>query len=78
MSSVEGEIQLTFYKRTDASDLLYLVELSEDLIHWRAGHDAVEAADAGARADGAVAFRVRSETTDPTLQFMRVRVERAP
>jgi hypothetical protein len=78
MSSVDGRIQLTFYKRTDASDLLYVVEVSEDLIHWRAGSDAVEAPDAGSRADGAVAFRVRSEATDPRLQFMRVRVERAP
>jgi hypothetical protein len=72
-----GRVTLQFGKRANATDLEYIVELSNDLFEWRRSDDlpAVPAPNGG---EGLSSFELGQDGSTAGVQFMRVRVQRNP
>lgn len=67
-------LTLTYYERTDADDLTYLVEVSENLIDWHSGAEHTEEVN---RSDESPiqTVTIRALSNNPERLFMRVVVQ---
>lgn len=76
----EGRLQIDFFRRPDASDLEYVVEVSSDLVTWDASSTRVEAVSpaTGLNDPSAVCYRATQPVTGQAKQFLRVRVIQRP
>ena len=70
-----GHAGVEFTKRSVATDLLYQVEVSENLLEWRDGTSEVEEVPPSGSASRSV-FLSRSEMTASESQYFRLRVSR--
>jgi hypothetical protein len=74
--TASGWAGVSFRPRPGASDLVYQVEVSDDLFHWRDGAQDVAPVTLAPGDAGQTAYATRFTPDSPKHQFFRVRVQR--
>ncbi len=72
---VDGELRLTFPRRTDADDLTYRVQASDNLVEWASGPEGVETVSVAETEDGFEQVTVRPVGELDARAFLRILIE---